>query len=64
MASNDFASEMMKLQELANLIGISGRQQDLWPRFLKSSMMGIRKEGEESYLDQSRSSFVFWNQPS
>jgi len=33
MASNDFASEMMKLQELANLIGISGRQQDLVPRF-------------------------------
>jgi hypothetical protein len=35
MVSHDFASQMMKLQELANLVGISSRQQDLVAPFLE-----------------------------
>jgi hypothetical protein len=37
MAPHDFASEMMKLQELTNLVGIPGRQQDLMTPFPKLS---------------------------
>jgi hypothetical protein len=43
MAPNDFAIEMMKLQELANLVGISSRQQDSVTPFLKYLNDGYKK---------------------
>jgi hypothetical protein len=53
MAPNHLAGEMMKLEELADLIGISSRQQDLVAALLKLLNDGDKKRNVRGvvYID-------------